>query len=345
MEGFRPVPVVRQPGGGGPRTRALAIWTGLLALLAVLPEGTTPTRSSEKAPPMAPVAFTERAPVPGTGCYVFPANNIWNSDITRLPVHPWSSTWLRSMRASASRLHPAFGRSPYGIPFKVVSNLHPKVYLRFDYPGESDRGPYPFGLDIPLEQNEDRHALMINRNTCTLYELYRAYWSRALPRAGSGAIFNLGSNRLRPNGWTSADAAGLPIFAGLIRYDEVASGRISHAIRFTTPSTDCRHVWPARHHVSGCNRLDPPMGARFRLKANYNISRFGWRVRVILRAMKQYGLILADQGPNWYIGGTMDRRWTNTLLGQLKTIPASAFQVVDVSRCIIDRNSGAANCR
>lgn len=340
------MPVVRRPGRSGPRIRALAICTGLLALVAAIPEGTArnrTSRASENAPPMDPVA-ARRVPVPGTRCLVLPANNIWNADISRLPVHRMSSTWLRSMRASWSRLHPAFGRSPYGMPFKVVSNLHPKVYVGFEYWSESDRGPYPFGLDIPLERNEDRHALMINRDTCTLYELYRADWNRARPRAGSGAIYSLGSNRLRPNGWTSADAAGLPIFPGLLRWDEASSGYISHAIRFTTPMTDCRHDWPARHHVGGCNRSYPPMGARFRLKAGFNIAPFGWRVRAVLRAMKRYGMIIADRGPNWYVGGTMDQRWTNTFLNQIKRIPASAFVVVDVRRCIININSAAASC-
>jgi hypothetical protein len=230
------------------------------------------------------------------------------------------------------------------MPYAMVSNFHPKVPIRFEWPDESDPGPYPFGPDIPLELNEDRHALMINGETCTLYELFRADWNGGLPRAGSGAIFGLRSNRLRPNGWTSADAAGLPIFAGLIRYDEVMSGAITHAIRFTTPRTDCRHTWPARHHDRGCGRAYPPMGVRLRLKARYSLARFSPPVRVILRAMKRYGLILADNGPNWYVGGTMDQRWTDSILGQLKTVPASAFQIVNQRLCLIDLSSGAARC-
>jgi len=344
VEGFRPVPVVRRPGRRGPHTRAFAFWTGLLALLAALPEGTAPTPSAENAPPMIPAAYPQRTYIAGTQCLVFPANNIWNADIMKLPVHKKSSTWLKSMKAYSTRIHPAFGRPPYGMPFKVVTNLHPKVYISFQYKSESDSSPYPFGLDIPIEQTEDRHALMVNKDTCTLYELYRAYWNYGRPKAGSGAIFNLKSNKLRPQGWTSADAAGLPILAGLIRYEEVMSGYVSHAIRFTTPRTDCRHRWPARHHSGSCNSIYPPMGARFRLKASYDLSRFTQSVRVILRAMKRHGIILADQGPNWYFWGTTDKRWTNSILSQLKTIPASAFQAVDVSRCIIDVDSGAADC-
>jgi hypothetical protein len=248
------------------------------------------------------------------------------------------------MKASSSHIHPAFGPSPYGMPYKVVSNLHPKVSIRFDYRSESDPGPYPFGLDIPLEKNGDAHAVMLNKDTCTLYELFRASWNNGSPLAGSGAVYNLGSNKLRPNGWTSADAAGLPIFSGLIRYDEVMSGAVTHAIRFTTPLTDCRHIWPARHHAGSCNRNYPPMGARFRLRASYDLSRFSTPVRVILRAMKRYGLILADVGPNWFFWGTMDSRWTGSIIRQLGTVPASALQAVNESSCIVDRNWGAANC-
>lgn len=338
------MPVENRLDSKRPHIRAVAICTGLLAVLVALPRGAAPVEPTVSAASWALVSQAPRAPVPGTPCTVFPRDNVWNTDISRVPLHRKSSTWLRSMKASGSTLHPAFGRRPYGMPYAVVSNFHPKVPIRFEWSNESDPGPYPFGLEIPLEQNDDRHALMINKETCTLYELFRADWNGGLPRAGSGAIFSLSSNRLRPNGWTSADAAGLPILAGLLRYDEVMSGAITHAIRFTTPRTDCRHIWPARHHVGGCNRSYPPMGARFRLKAGYNISRFSWSIRVILRAFKRYGLILADNGPNWYVGGTMDSRWTDRILRELKTVPASAFQVVNESVCILDSNSGAARC-
>jgi hypothetical protein len=342
MKGFPPVPVVNRLGRGQHVTRAIAMWTGLLVALGALPEGIATARSAEAAAPTSLVSAMPMAPVPGSVCDVFPANNIWNTSVKGLPVHRKSRIWKRSMKAWSSRIHPAFGRAPYGMPFKVVGISHPQVRVKFDWPSESDTGTYPFGSDIPLERNEDRHALMINKDTCTLFELYRA--ALGPPRAGSGAIFNLKSNWLRPNGWTSADAAGLPIFAGLLQYDEVMSGYISHAIRFTVPRTDCRHVWPARHHVGGCNRRYPPMGARLRLRLKYNISRFSGPVRTILRAMKRFGLILADNGPGWYIGGTMDSRWTSSILRELKTVPARQFQVVNQSLCKISSKSAAANC-
>jgi hypothetical protein len=184
------------------------------------------------------------APVPGTSCLVLPPDNIWNTDISRLPIDSHSRTWLRSMRAGSTLLHPDFGRPPYGFPFQVAGNGHAVHRIKFRYGSESDRVPYPFGPNTPIEQGSDRHALMINRDTCTLYELYDARWNGGSPTAGSGAVFDLGSNALRPNGWTSADAAGLPIFPGLVRYDEVRAGAIRHAIRFTAECTRNRHAGP-----------------------------------------------------------------------------------------------------
>jgi len=315
-----------------------------LVALGAIPGGAAPTPPTVNVSSRALSSETPRTPVPGSSCSVFPSNNVWNTNISKLPVAYRSRTWLRTMKASSSKLRPAFGPPPYGKPFAVVGNSHPKVYIKFEYPSGSDPGPYPFGPDTPIEMSADAHALMVNRDTCMLYELFRADWNGGHPLAGSGAIFNLGSNKLRPNGWTSADAAGLPIFAGLIRYEEVLSGAITHAIRFTTPRTDCRHIWPARHDSGTCSRTYPPMGARFRLKASYGLSRFSWKVRVILRALKRYGMFVADQGPNWQIWGTMDSRWTDIIRNQLKTVPASAFVAVNESACLIDRNSGAANC-
>jgi hypothetical protein len=185
---------------------------------------------------------------------------------------------------------------------------------------------------------------MINSDTCTLYELYAADWNGGDPKAGSGAIFDLGSNALRPDGWTSADAAGLPIFPGLVRYDEVQSGAIHHAIRFTVDCTRDRHVWPARHDAGVSDRRCPPMGARFRLRKGFSLNGFSPAAQVILKAMKHYGMIVADNGSDWYFQGTMDSRWTNALLDQLKTIPASAFVAVDESACMVSPNSGQADC-
>src|SRR5690349_2249075 len=184
-----------------------------------------------------------RAPIPGTSCTAFPADDIWNTDISSLPVNANSAAWLASMNAATTNLHPDFGRSPYVFPFAVEPDTYPKVSIRFLYRDESDPGPYPFGADIPIEKGSDRHALVVDKDTCVLYELYYASWNNGRPKAGSGAIFDLSSYALRPDGWTSADAAGLPILPGLVRWDEVKAGFIGHAIRFTADLTDCSHLW------------------------------------------------------------------------------------------------------
>ena len=292
-------------------------------------------------------------PLPGApDCPMFPADNVWNTNISQLPVDPHSAAWLASMDAGSSDLHPDFGPSddpstPYGIPYIVVSPSHPLVNVTFQYADQSDPGPYPFGADTPIEggaqSTGDRHALMVNPSTCTLYELYDATYSPSGSTAGSGAIWNLDSNALRPSGWTSADAAGLPILPGLVRYDEVLSGSITHAIRMTAESTDTSFLWPARHEAGTASNPDlPPMGARFRLKASYNISGYSPQAQVVLRAMQQYGLILADNGSNWYFGGTADPDWPISLVNELKQVPASEFEAVDESSLMIDPNSGQA---
>jgi hypothetical protein len=286
---------------------------------------------------------------PGSSCQVFPSNNVWHADISKLPVNKRSAAWLSSMDSSSARLHPDFGPSggfPYGIPYDVVSGSHPKVHISFDYADESDPGPYPFGSDIQIEGGSnsggDRHAIMIDKSTCVLYELYDAHYSSGGSTAGSGAIWKLTSNKLRPAGWTSADAAGLPIFAGLVRLDEVKAGKVDHAIRVTASRTDRAYIWPARHQAGAASNHNlPPMGARFRLKASYSISRFRSDTQTILRAMKKYGLIVADNGSNWYFQGTAENGWSNSMLDELKSVPASAFQAVDESSLMIDPNSGA----
>lgn len=291
--------------------------------------------------------------VPGAPhCPMFPANNVWNTPITNLPVDVLSSAWLSSMSSSTTLLHPDFGPSgdaavPYGIPFVVVSPRHPLVNVTFEYASESDRGPYPFGASTPIEGGQsssgDRHAIMVNPKTCTLYELYDARYSSSSSTAGSGAIWNLRSNRLRPASWTSADAAGLPILPGLVTYDEVLSGKITHAIRMTAERTDSTYLWPARHEAGARDDPSlPPMGARFRLKRTFNISQYSSQAQVVLRAMQQYGLILADNGSNWYFQGAADPRWPIALINALKTIPANAFQAVNEAGLEISRNSGAA---
>jgi len=279
---------------------------------------------------------------PGTTCQVFPANNVWNTDISELPVHPQSGQWLASMAAGTTNLHPDFGGPPYGFPFNVVDNTHPLVSITFQYASESDPGPYPVGADTSIESGSDHHALIINKDTCTLYELFDLVNTGSSWTAGSGAIFPLSSDALRPLGWTSADAAGLPMFPGLVRWDEVQSGVINHAIRFTAQQTDQSFLWPARHQAgTAANPALPPMGARFRLKANFDISHFSTAAQVILRAMQHYGLILADNGSNWFFSGTEDAAWPNSLLSELKTVPASQFDAIDESSLMVDPNSAS----
>ncbi|HET9849995.1 MAG TPA: hypothetical protein VFR68_15775 [Candidatus Dormibacteraeota bacterium] len=279
---------------------------------------------------------------PSTNCQVFPADNVWNTDISKLPVHSQSAQWLNSMAAATTNLHPDFGAPPYGFPYNIVDNTHPTVSVSFTYASESDPGPYPLGADTAIENGSDRHALIINKDTCTLYELYNLSGSGSSWSAGSGAIFPLGSDALRPLGWTSADAAGLPIFPGLVRWDEVQAGAISHAIRFTAQQTDQSFLWPARHQAgAAANPALPPMGARFRLKATYDISHFSPQAQVILLAMQHYGLILADNGSNWYFSGTEDANWPDSLLSELKTIPAAQFEAVDESSLMVDVNSAS----
>ena len=277
-------------------------------------------------------------PVPGSSCEVFGAHNVWNMEVSGLPEHPKSAVWKRSAHAGSTDLHPDFGPPSYGIPYDVVGAAHADVRVRFRYRAESDAGPYPFGPDIAIEAGSDRHALMIDRDTCTLFELFGARWNKGDPRTGSGAVFDLGSNDLRPAGWTSADAAGLPIFPGLVRFEEVAAGEIAHAIRFTVACTTNRYVWPARHQAGVADRRCPPMGARFRLKAGFDISRFTPRAQVVLLAMQRYGMIVADNGSDWYFQGTVDDGWTNGLLDQLKQVPAGAFVAVDVRGCRVSRD-------
>jgi hypothetical protein len=234
--------------------------------------------------------------LPNTPCTVFPADNWWHADVSKLPVHARSKAWLSHM-SPGSRLHPDFGPSygaqpvPYGIPYTVVTNTHATVHVAFDYADESDQVRYPLGSDSKIEGGStaggDRHVLLVNKDTCRLYELWNVHHTSRGWTAGSGATWSLKSDRLRPAGWTSADAAGLAILPGLLRWDEVKAGHVDHAIRFTTNITDRRYLWPARHQAgSVSNRNYPPMGARFRLKAGFPISSYRPDTQVVLRAMK-----------------------------------------------------------
>lgn len=270
----------------------------------------------------------------------FPADNPWNTDISTEPVDPASATLIQS--CGIRNLHPNFGTvwngAPNGIPYFVVGRSQKRVPVTFEYEDESDPGPYPIPPEVPIEGGPaatgDRHVLIVDIDNWTLYELFAAYPEAGGTRwrAGSGAIFDLNSNALRPAGWTSADAAGLPIFPGLVRYDEVVEqGEIRHALRFTCPATRRAYVPPARHWASGSSDPTlPPMGMRVRLRAAYDISHFPAEVRVILTALKRYGMFLADNGSGWYISGAPDPRWNEDALGSLKTVPSSAFEVVRI---------------
>lgn len=294
--------------------------------------------------PASAISAPSLAPVPASSCHVFPANNVWNMDVSKLPIAKKTKVWKRSMHAGSTLLHPDFGPPDYGIPFDVVDGSHPTVRIDFTYDDESDPGPYPFGNDIHVEGGSDRHANMIDRDTCTLYELYAADWNGGDPRAGSGAIFHLEgphANDLRPATWTSADAAGLPIFPGLVRWDEVRAGAIEHAIRFTVNCTARQYVWPARHQAGSSDAHCPPMGARFRLKAGFDTARYSADAKVIISAMKHYGLILADNGSDWYFQGEVNPHWTNDLMDELKSIPAGSFVAVNEGGCRASANSAA----
>jgi hypothetical protein len=260
------------------------------------------------------------------------------------------------MSSSGTFLHPDYGpsgnpRAPYGIPWIVVRKATPFTRLTFQYASESDRRPYPLTASTPIEGGSDRHALMVDpyasasSPACTLFETYDTYFrSSGRSTAGSGAVWNLNSNALRPAGYTSADAAGLPILPGLVNYDEVASRDLDHAIRFTADCTQETYLWPARHEAGQSNDACPPMGARFRLNASFTLpaSECATFCQTVLTTMKTYGLILADNGSNWYFQGTADRRWTYTEVDQLKQIPASQFVAVDESCLMVNVNSGQA---
>ncbi len=287
------------------------------------------------------------------GCSVFPADSIWNTRVDALPLDPASATYVGTI-GSANNLHPDFGSgdwppgsgSPIGIPFVVVPASQPAVPVSFLYADESDPGPYPIPPDAPIEggaaSNGDRHVLVVESGSCTLYEMFYSFplgggssWS-----ADSGAVFDLDSYALRPDSWTSADAAGLPILPGLVRYEEVAAGAIGHALRFTAPQTRRAYVWPARHFASSLTGPEyPPMGQRFRLRAEFDLGGFSPRIQVILQALKEYGMMLADNGSAWFLSGVPDERWDNDELRELRSVAGSDFEAVDVSSLMVDTDS------
>jgi hypothetical protein len=266
-------------------------------------------------------------------CPIFPQSNPLNQDISHAPVDPRSAAYIASIGLTG-HLHPDFGTNPsYGIPYTVVGAHQPKVPISFtEYGEESNPGPYPIPANAPVEgagEGGDRHVLVLQKGSCKLYELYAAHRSGAGWEAGSGAVFNLRSNALRPNGWTSADAAGLPILPLLVRYEDVRSGAIDHALRVTVSRTQKGFIHPATHYASSSSDPNlPPMGLRLRLKGSFNMAGYHGETLVLLRALKRYGLIVADNGSSWYITGAPDSRWNDEDLEQIKRVPGSAFEAV-----------------
>jgi hypothetical protein len=321
--------------------------SGLVALsLAAFPLGSTALSPASASPTVG-------------DCPVFPADNIWNTPIDKAPVDPRSQQYIATIGAEKP-LRPDFGSgtyegAPIGIPFVVVLMKEPKVAIQFrafedEEPAtdESDAGPFPIPRDAPIEggpdSKDDRHVIVVQQGSCTLFELYKAVpnadgsWS-----AVSSARFDLEGHDLRKDSWTSADAAGLPIFPGLVRADEVAAGEIKHALRFTVPRTRKAYVWPARHAASrSTDDALPPLGQRFRLRADFDISNFSKTNQVILRALKTYGMILADNGSAWFLNGEPHSNWNDDELRELRQVKGADFEAVDVSSLMVDADSGKA---
>src|SRR5688572_4427776 len=306
----------------------------------ISPTGTTTPVTVETLVPSTPVG---NAPTLAN-CPMFPADNIWNARVDSLPTHPMSDSWIDSVGRDEG-FHMDFGSGEWdggqiGIPYNVLSGSSVTKYtVDFYYPDESDAGPYPIPDNPLMEYGSDHHILIVDTDDCTLYEIYDASFDNGNWSGGSGAIWDLNSNALRPETWTSADAAGLPILPGLVRYDEIITGEIKHVLRFTAEET-AGYIWPARHLTSDPQDGIPPMGARFRLKADYDISGFPPELQIILQAMKEYGIMLADNGSNWYVSGAPDERWDNDMLHLLDVLTGDDFEAVDTSGLMADPNSG-----
>lgn len=296
------------------------------------------------------LAQTQPADIP---CQLFPSDNLWNTRVDNLPLHPLSNRYINNIGATRT-LHPDFGNgewppdsgNPIGIPYNVVSGSQPLVNIIYTaYGNESDPGPFPIPPNALREASSDHHVLVVDSDNCILYELFGASKNaNGTWNAASGARYDLNSNALRQNGWTSADAAGLPVLPGLVRYEEILAGEINHAIRFTIPTTRDAYVWSARHEASS-NRdpFVPPMGMRMRLKANFNISGYDPVTQIIFTAMKEYGIVLADNGSSIYISGVPDPRWDNDLLvPAFHSVEASDFEVVETCSLRVGANSGQA---
>jgi len=293
----------------------------------------TPRPKPTARPTAVPTPTPKPMPTPGacSTTRLFPSTNVWNKDVAGLPVRGDSTTLLNTIGLDIG-LHPDFDAIGDGIPYNIVTDSTPRYTVGFYYPDESDPGPYPIPSNPLIEAGSDRHILLWNQASCHLYEIYDASLTGGVWSAGSGATWDLTSNALRPDTWTSADAAGLPILPGLVRYDEVGTGAILHALRFTAPVTRSAHIYPARHDAgSGTSASLPPMGLRVRLKASFNIGGFDPKVQVLLTALKRYGMILADNGSPWYISGVPDARWNDDAFHLLNQVRGSDFEVVDTT--------------
>jgi hypothetical protein len=301
-----------------------------LTLTACTVANTAPSTDSTPSHTSAAVEAASTTVPTIAGCPLFPANNPWRTDISHYPLSRYSAAWVRSVGLT-THLHPDFGSDPsYGIPYEVVPKTQPTVPIVFTaYGDESDKGPYPVPLDAKVEAGGDAHVLVASAN-CHLYELYNARRRGSGWAADSGAVFSLTSNALRPDGWTSADAARLPILPGLVRPDEIRAGAINHALRFTVSTTQKGYIHPATHQAGSTTSLNyPPMGARFRLKASFDLAPYHGAALIVLRALQRYGMFVADNGSNWFISGATYTGWNDNDLNQLKAVPGSAFEVVD----------------
>ncbi len=319
----------------------------LMLLLLLLPASAIVCKKSEDDKTKKRTEKAEKAPKGRKGYSgsdgdvdfpIFPPDNPWNTDISGYPVHPSSDNYIASIGVDKG-LHPDFGTvwegGPNGIPYVLVSGDQPKVSVIFQYADESDPGPYPIPDDAPIEHGDDRHIIVVDTSNHLLYEVFDAHKTSQGWTAGSGAIFDLTSNKLRPDGWTSADAAGLPIFPGLVRYEEVQKGQIDHALRFTVSRTQQGYIHPATHYASdSANPNLPPMGLRVRLKADFDVSGFPPEVQVMLRALKKYGMFVADNGGDWFISGAPNENWDDEKLSTLSRVKGKDFEVVDTGPII-----------
>jgi hypothetical protein len=331
------------------------IWRRLALMCALMLAGLAFCAAAGRAQANSRAQAFQAAHIPASGsiagCPLFPESNIWNTPVDQLPVDPHSADYISAILPADKGLHPDFGSGtwqgqPIGIPYNIVTGAVPGVNVSFRYGGESDHVLYPIPPNPLIEGGSDRHILIVDSDRCLLYELFNASLSGGQWSAGSGAFYALHSNDLRQDTWTSADAAGLPILPGLARYDEVAAGAITNALRFTLNNTRDEHIWPARHDASDHPDISyPPMGQRFRLKASYQIpANFSTQTKVILQALKTYGMILADNGTDRYISGAPDPGWDNDrLVPELYLVKGSDFEAVDESGLMANPDSGVVN--